>query len=99
LNNSRRHRLAFVLVGFAGLLVLNLGRNVVAGRFERQRPSDVILLSGNVEAHESQLSLKGVQSPVVELPFEEGQAVHEGASSCRWTARISASRWPSPRRQ
>jgi HlyD family secretion protein len=35
-------------------------------------------LSGNIEAHESVLSFKTVQSRIVELPFDEGQWVHKG---------------------
>lgn len=41
---------------------------------------EVITLSGNIEAHESQLSFKGVQSRVVELPFDEGQWVRQGTT-------------------
>jgi len=37
-----------------------------------------ILLSGNIEAHESVLSFKTVQSRIVELPFDEGQWVRKG---------------------
>ena len=37
-----------------------------------------ISLSGNIEAHESVLSFKTVQSRIVELPFDEGQWVHKG---------------------
>ncbi|HEX9764298.1 MAG TPA: efflux RND transporter periplasmic adaptor subunit [Candidatus Acidoferrales bacterium] len=38
---------------------------------------DVLLLSGNIEAHESVLGFK-VQGRIVELPVEEGQWVEEG---------------------
>ena len=38
-----------------------------------------LLLSGNIEAHESVLSFKTVQSRIVELPFNEGQWVSKGA--------------------
>jgi HlyD family secretion protein len=37
-----------------------------------------LLLSGNIEAHESVLSFKTVQSRIVELPFDEGQSVRKG---------------------
>ncbi len=36
------------------------------------------MLSGNIEAHESVLGFKTVQSRVVQLPFNEGQWVKEG---------------------
>jgi HlyD family secretion protein len=35
-------------------------------------------VSGNIEAHESVLSFKTVQSRIIELPFDEGQWVHKG---------------------
>jgi HlyD family secretion protein len=41
-------------------------------------PLSVLTVSGNIEAHESVLSFKHVQSRIVELPFDEGQSVHEG---------------------
>ena len=37
-----------------------------------------ILLSGNIETHASVLSFKGLQARVIELPFNEGQAVRQG---------------------
>jgi len=37
-----------------------------------------LLLSGNIEAHESVLSYQTVQSRIVELPFDEGQWVRKG---------------------
>ena len=43
----------------------------------------VILVSGNIEAHESILSFKGVQSRIVELPFDEGQSVKAGTVIAR----------------
>lgn len=41
-------------------------------------PAPTLELSGNVEAHESVLSFKTVQSRIVELPFDEGQSVRKG---------------------
>jgi HlyD family secretion protein len=40
--------------------------------------TDSLLVSGNIEAHESVVSFKAVQSRVVELPFDEGQWVTAG---------------------
>lgn len=40
--------------------------------------SGTIVLSGNIEAHSSVLSFKGVQSRIVQLPFNEGQSVRAG---------------------
>jgi membrane fusion protein YbhG len=42
-----------------------------------------IVVSGNIEAHESVLSFKAVQSRIVELPFDEGQWVKEGTLLAR----------------
>ena len=41
------------------------------------------MLSGNIEAHESVLSFKTVQSRIAELPFNEGQWVKQGAVVAR----------------
>ena len=41
--------------------------------------SGAITLSGNIEAHESVLSFNDVQARVVQLPFDEGQSVRQGA--------------------
>ena len=43
----------------------------------------VILVSGNIEAHESILSFKSVQSRIVELPFDEGKTVTAGTVLAR----------------
>ncbi len=45
--------------------------------------SDFIVVSGNIEAHESILSFKSVQSRIVELPFDEGQTVKAGTIIAR----------------
>ncbi len=42
------------------------------------RQDDTLTLSGNIEAHESVVSFKAVQSRVTELPFDEGQWVRKG---------------------
>lgn len=47
----------------------------------RQQPT--IPLSGNVEAHQSVLGFKTVQSRIVELPFDEGQWVKAGTLIAR----------------
>ncbi len=38
-----------------------------------------LIVSGNIEAHESVLSFTAVQAPIVALPFDEGAAVQTGA--------------------
>lgn len=50
-----------------------------AGPFWHPPPApSELLLSGNIEAHESVLSFKTVQSRIVSLPFNEGQWVRKG---------------------
>ncbi len=51
--------------------------------FEDGVPTDNLLVSGNIEAHESVVSFKAVQSRVVELPFDEGQWVKAGTLLAR----------------
>lgn len=41
---------------------------------------NTIVLSGNIEAHESVLSFKTVQSRIMQLPFDEGQWVKQGTT-------------------
>ena len=51
--------------------------------FNDARAPDNLLVSGNIEAHESVVSFKAVQSRVVELPFDEGQWVKAGTLLAR----------------
>ena len=51
--------------------------------FKDQIATDNLLVSGNIEAHESVVSFKAVQSRVVELPFDEGQWVKAGTLLAR----------------
>jgi HlyD family secretion protein len=51
-------------------------------RSHRSKPSNEIVLSGNIEAHESLVSFK-VQGRIVDLPVEEGQFVHRGSVLAR----------------
>ena len=45
--------------------------------------ADFIIVSGNIEAHESVVSFKTVQSRIVELPFDEGAQVKAGTVLAR----------------
>ncbi len=45
--------------------------------------ANTLVVSGNIEAHESVLSFKTVQSRIVELPFDEGQWVKAGTLLAR----------------
>ena len=59
------------------------GRDVVLAWIEGKADPDTIVVSGNIEAHESILSFKAVQSRIVELPFDEGQTVKAGTVLAR----------------
>ncbi len=48
-----------------------------------QAATNSLVVSGNIEAHESVLSFKTVQSRIVELPFDEGQWVNAGTLLAR----------------
>ena len=64
------------LAGLAAYRYQDGLRALVAG----QADPGFILVSGNIEAHESILSFKSVQSRIVELPFDEGQTVKAGTT-------------------
>jgi HlyD family secretion protein len=61
------------------LLAVGMGRASLWTRWQGQSDSgQAIVLSGNIEAHTSVLSFKGVQSRITELPFDEGRSVKAG---------------------
>jgi HlyD family secretion protein len=81
--NNSTLRKAFLVV----LAVLLIGGAAIAAFDNQLLPFDFfgwrsnhgrVVLSGNIEAHESVLSFKTVQSRIVELPFDEGQWVRKG---------------------
>jgi HlyD family secretion protein len=68
------------------LVILVAGVGAWAGYsllFKDAAATDNLLVSGNIEAHESVVSFKAVQSRVVELPFDEGQWVKAGTLLAR----------------
>lgn len=69
--------LVVICVAVAGILAWTNG-----WIFHRTLPT-TLQLSGNIEAHESVLSFKGVQSRIVELPFDEGASVKQGTIIAR----------------
>jgi HlyD family secretion protein len=66
-------------------LILAAGAVWIASqRMRRNEAADnELLVSGNIEAHESLVSFKSVQSRIVELPFDEGQWVEAGTVLAR----------------
>jgi hypothetical protein len=47
-------------------------RDTLTSLFNGGSATPVILVSGNIEAHQAVLGFKTVQSRIVELPFDEG---------------------------
>lgn len=56
--------------------------------FGGERMASRILVSGNIEAHESVLSVTQVQAPIVYLPFDEGARVARGTVLARVDDRL-----------
>jgi HlyD family secretion protein len=82
---------AMRLLAIGALTVILVGSAAAAYHFQGallpwiggKSDSDLIEVSGNIEAHESVVSFKSVQSRIVELPFDEGQTVKAGAVIAR----------------
>lgn len=71
--------LLFTACGAAVALVVI----IAGGSLFRPSDNDTLILSGDIEAHESVLSFKTVQSRIVELPFDEGATVKAGTLLAR----------------
>lgn len=56
--------------------------------FGAARAAPTIVVSGNIEAHESVLSVTQVQAPIVYLPFDEGARVTRGTVLARLDDRL-----------
>jgi len=70
-------------VGLAALGIAGAVATIHLGRRAGSRAETTLLVSGNIEAHESILAFKRVQSRIVELPFDEGQWVEAGTVLAR----------------
>jgi HlyD family secretion protein len=68
--------LVIICAGVLGALAWRMG-------FFQRHPAVMLQLSGNIEAHESVLSFKAVQSRIVALPFDEGASVKQGTTIAR----------------
>jgi HlyD family secretion protein len=69
-----------ILIVLAALIVA--GVHLYPRLTKDSKPQNELVLSGNIEAHESLVSFK-VQGRIVELPVEEGQSVQAGALLAR----------------
>ena len=77
----KRWRLWLLLViAVVSALVVSRVVSVLLGD---RADKNTLLLSGNIEAHESVVAFKAVQSRIVELPFDEGQWVEAGTLLAR----------------
>src|SRR5271167_1487093 len=75
---SRRVTLIFGLA-----LLVGAGWVAYLSVFQTAGPTSKLLVSGNIEAHESLVSFKTVQSRIIDLPFNEGQWVVAGTQLAR----------------
>jgi HlyD family secretion protein len=75
---ARRSRLRRGLTFAAVLFAAAAGAATIALILRPPMPSATLLVSGNIEAHQSLLSFKQIQSRITELPFDEGQWVEKG---------------------
>jgi HlyD family secretion protein len=74
-----KRRIAILIV-LAALIVA--GVSLYPRLTKDSKPQNELVLSGNIEAHESLVSFK-VQGRIVDLPVEEGQSVQAGALLAR----------------
>jgi HlyD family secretion protein len=72
MSTGRRAILAVAIaVAIAGVVGAAF-REPILARWDPSSHNNTLVLSGNIEAHESVLSFKIVQSRIVQLPFNEG---------------------------
>jgi len=74
-------RPAALLVG--ALLIAAIGGLLYWRVAAQNAAPDALLVSGNVEAHQSLVSFKDVTSRIIELPFDEGKWVEQGTLLAR----------------
>jgi len=72
----------FIVLALGGLAAYSFAAPIRAWIFG-SGAADALVVSGNIEAHESVVSFKTVQSRIVELPFDEGQWVKTGTVLAR----------------
>jgi HlyD family secretion protein len=80
---SRRSSLLHGLVFAAALAAVAAGAAIITRFIRPPAPAATLLVSGNIEAHQSLLSFKQIQSRITELPFDEGQWVEKGTVLAR----------------
>ena len=84
MSNWKKRALLFALIGLSsGGIFAYLKWDTIATRIGVLQTTSNIVVSGNIEAHQSVLGFKAVQSQIVELPFNEGQWVKAGTLVAR----------------
>jgi len=81
-DSARRSTLRRGLV-LGATLAAAAGAAIITQSIRHPTPSATLLVSGNIEAHQSLLSFKQIQSRITELPFDEGQWVEKGTVLAR----------------
>ncbi|MBV8453745.1 MAG: HlyD family efflux transporter periplasmic adaptor subunit [Deltaproteobacteria bacterium] len=77
-DTSQQHRPRRRLVLVAVFAAIAAGAAIFVLFIRQPVPSATLLVSGNIEAHQSLVGFKQIQSKVTELPFDEGQWVEKG---------------------
>jgi membrane fusion protein YbhG len=81
---SPRRSIFVLIVAIAAIgIAAYFGRDTLASWFGGASAAPTIFVSGNIEAHQSVLGFKTVQSRIVELPFDEGKWVDAGTVIAR----------------
>lgn len=75
---SKTRKILAIAAMLTLVLLATVWRTQLLALLQPKDEANVLSLSGNIEAHESVLSFKTVQSRIVELPFHEGQWVSKG---------------------
>ena len=84
MNPRRRPILAFAAIAVVALVLLVwLWPPAHRLVFGPATPADRVIVSGNIEAHQSVLSFSNVQAPITSLVFDEGRSVQAGTVLAR----------------
>ncbi len=85
INAQSSRRVFLILLAFCALSIAAVlwPNSPFAGWLWNSGEDNLRILSGNIEAHESVLGFKSVQSRITELPFDEGATVKAGTVLAR----------------
>src|SRR5437899_827973 len=80
---ARRRSPLKLLLLLAAILIAGAAAFVYWPMLRGPVATNQLILSGNIEAHQSLVSFRDVSSRIIELPIEEGQWVEKGALLAR----------------